>query len=84
MNGVGRIKREYHLISVFDVELDEIVVVIVSIEDKRTAIKRPKVDEYILLEEATQSHVVGSIQCCGIGFHKRRGSSESNRVLVDI
>lgn len=84
MDRVGRVKSEYHLIAVFDVKLDEIVVVIVSIEDQRAAIERPKVDEYVLLEEPTQSQVLGNVKCRGVSFHEWRGSSESYGILVDV
>jgi hypothetical protein len=43
------------------VQLDKIIVIVVSIKNQRTTIKCTKVNENVLVKESPQSQIVGNI-----------------------
>ena len=80
VDGVAGVEGEDDVTAVFDVELDEIVVIVVGVEDDGARVEGADVDEDVLLEEAAQGQVWSHLRHRRVGFHERRRRPESQRI----
>ena len=59
MDRVSGIEGEDHMGGIVDVQLDKVVVIVVGVENQRTAVECSQIDENVIDEETAQSDFVG-------------------------